>query len=191
MTITRRSAAVFILTIVALALPGLIVAWDSYPPEGWTTDITEAVARAGREDRRILINFTGSDWCTWCRKLEGEVFAEQAFIDYADEELVLVFLDFPNSISQSEEATYRAQYPVFETIYDELTGSQGAAAGVRVSGVTQSDLPARRSPRKASPTPSGTSSHRQCSSCQALSSRRAASVPADRSIPAWPRSRSK
>lgn len=49
------------------------------------------------------------------------------------------------AISQSEEATYRAQYPVFETIYEELKGaSGGAAAGVRVSEVTMSELPARR-----------------------------------------------
>ena len=45
-----------------------------------------------------------------------------------------------NAISSSEQATYRAQYPVFETMYNELTN----AAGVRVSGVVQSDLPATR-----------------------------------------------
>jgi flagellar basal-body rod protein FlgC len=48
-----------------------------------------------------------------------------------------------NAVSGSEQETYRGQYPVFETIYNDLTGD-GAAAGVRVSGIVQSELPAIR-----------------------------------------------
>lgn len=49
-----------------------------------------------------------------------------------------------NAVSSSAEETYRAQYPVFETMFNELTSSNGmdSVAGVRVSGVMQSDLPA-------------------------------------------------
>lgn len=49
-----------------------------------------------------------------------------------------------NAVSSSAEETYRAQYPVFETMFNELTTSNGmdSVAGVRVSGVMQSDLPA-------------------------------------------------
>ena len=50
-----------------------------------------------------------------------------------------------NTVSSSEGETYRAQYPVFETIYGELTaGEDGAHAGVRVREIVQSELPARR-----------------------------------------------
>ena len=45
-----------------------------------------------------------------------------------------------NAVSGSEAATYRAQYPVFQTMYNELTNS----AGVQVTGIVQSDLPANR-----------------------------------------------
>ncbi|MFK8043740.1 flagellar basal body rod protein FlgC [Congregibacter brevis] len=49
-----------------------------------------------------------------------------------------------NAVSSSAEETYRAQYPVFETMLNELTAGNGmdAVSGVRVSGVMQSDLPA-------------------------------------------------
>ncbi|EAQ98464.1 flagellar basal body rod protein FlgC [Congregibacter litoralis] len=49
-----------------------------------------------------------------------------------------------NAVSSSAEETYRAQYPVFETMLNELSSANGmdAVAGVRVSGITQSDLPA-------------------------------------------------
>jgi flagellar basal-body rod protein FlgC len=51
-----------------------------------------------------------------------------------------------NAVSSSEQDTYRAQYPVFEAMYNELTSDTGAdtVAGVRVTGIVQSDLPARR-----------------------------------------------
>jgi flagellar basal-body rod protein FlgC len=47
-----------------------------------------------------------------------------------------------NAVSGSEATTYRGQYPVFETIYSDLTGAaDGSSAGVRVSGIVQSKLP--------------------------------------------------
>jgi flagellar basal-body rod protein FlgC len=49
-----------------------------------------------------------------------------------------------NTISSTEEGVYRAQNPVFETIYNELTGNGEVSAGVRVTEVIESDLPARR-----------------------------------------------
>ena len=50
------------------------------------------------------------------------------------------------AVSSSEEGTYKAQYPVFEAVFNELSaaGDAGASAGVRVSGIVQSELPARR-----------------------------------------------
>jgi flagellar basal-body rod protein FlgC len=51
-----------------------------------------------------------------------------------------------NAVSSSEEGAYRAQYPVFEAVFDELSaaGDAGVSTGVRVSGIVQSELPARR-----------------------------------------------
>ena len=43
----------------------------------------------------MLLNFTGSDWCSWCKKLDAEVFSKKEFSDYAKKNLVLVEVDFP------------------------------------------------------------------------------------------------
>ena len=75
----------------------------SYPPAGWVTDVREAVRKAEAEDKEILIDFTGSDWCVWCQKLEKEVFSTREFMEYAEENLVLLFVDFPSGIDLSEQ----------------------------------------------------------------------------------------
>jgi len=52
-----------------------------------------------------------------------------------------------NAVSSSERDTYRAQYPVFESAYQEAAAEvigDSDLAGVRVAGILTSDLPARR-----------------------------------------------
>ena len=61
----------------------------------WLNDFSQAKAIAASTGRPILINFTGSDWCGWCIKLDKEVFSQKAFKEYAAEELVLFKADFP------------------------------------------------------------------------------------------------
>ncbi len=68
----------------------------------WLTDITAAQAQAKKEKKYILIDFSGSDWCHWCVKLEEEVFSKKEFAEYADKNLVLVLADFPRVSNQSE-----------------------------------------------------------------------------------------
>ena len=62
----------------------------------WLDDFTAAKAVALKEGKPILANFTGSDWCPWCIKLEKEVFSQKEFQDYASANLVLFIADFPN-----------------------------------------------------------------------------------------------
>lgn len=62
---------------------------------GWTDNYEAAKAQAKKENKVLLLNFTGSDWCGWCIKLHDEVFSKKAFKDYAKEKLILVELDFP------------------------------------------------------------------------------------------------
>lgn len=68
---------------------------ESYPPKGWETNIFKAVAKAQQEDKKILLNFTGSDWCGYCIRLEENIFSKDEFQQYAENELVRVFIDFP------------------------------------------------------------------------------------------------
>ena len=69
----------------------------------WTTSVPEAKAKAEKEGKLILLHFTGSDWCPWCKKLDAEVFSKPEFSEYAKKNLVLVKVDFPHHISQSED----------------------------------------------------------------------------------------
>jgi protein disulfide-isomerase len=51
----------------------------------------------------VLLDFTGSDWCGWCMKLDREVFSKQKFKEYAKANLVLVEVDFPRAKYQSKK----------------------------------------------------------------------------------------
>ncbi len=60
-----------------------------------TEDFNSARKKAKEEGKMILIEFSGSDWCIPCIRLEKEVFNKEAFIKYADAHLVLLKADFP------------------------------------------------------------------------------------------------
>lgn len=72
--------------------------------EEWITSFEEAKAKAQKENKDILINFTGSDWCTWCIRLAQEVFSEPGFAEYAKDKFVLVEADFPMNPQGQPEA---------------------------------------------------------------------------------------
>ncbi|PYJ00483.1 MAG: hypothetical protein DME25_20590 [Verrucomicrobia bacterium] len=48
------------------------------------------------------MNFTGSDWCGWCKRLDKEVFSTKEFGDFAKDNLALVEIDFPSRKAQSD-----------------------------------------------------------------------------------------
>lgn len=69
----------------------------------WTGNLEKAIEQAKKENKAVLVNFTGSDWCIWCKRLSAEVFQQKEFETYAKDNLVLVMLDFPKNIEQSQE----------------------------------------------------------------------------------------
>jgi thioredoxin-related protein len=69
----------------------------------WRTDLPKAIEEAKAENKLVMVDFTGSDWCGWCIKLDKEVFSQTAFIDYANKNVVPVKIDFPRKLEQSEE----------------------------------------------------------------------------------------
>ena len=69
---------------------------------GWMTDFAAAQKLAKETKKPMLVDFTGSDWCPWCIRLDKEVFAQKAFRDYAAGNLILVKIDFPRGIQQSD-----------------------------------------------------------------------------------------
>lgn len=83
----------------------------------WMTDFAAATAKAKQENKPLLVDFTGSDWCGWCIKLDNEVFSKKAFKEYAAENFVLVEIDFPSrKVKQSAEL--KAQNEALAEKYD-------------------------------------------------------------------------
>ena len=69
----------------------------------WLTDLPKAQAKAKEEKKLVMLDFTGSDWCGWCIKLNKEVFSKPEFAEYATKNLVLVEVDFPRTKKLSAE----------------------------------------------------------------------------------------
>ena len=50
----------------------------------WTTDYKAALTQAKAQNKLVLLDFTGSDWCGYCKLLDKEVFTTSSFKDFAD-----------------------------------------------------------------------------------------------------------
>lgn len=75
----------------------------------WLTDAPAAFARAAKENKPVLMDFTGSDWCGWCQRLDKEVFSTVAFATYAKKNLILLKVDFPRSLKQTDSEKQQNQ----------------------------------------------------------------------------------
>jgi thioredoxin-related protein len=82
--------------LLALLCSLIIATHVSFGAAGWTDNYEKAVAQAKAEKKLVLLDFTGSDWCGWCIKLDKEVFSKPAFKAFAKDNLVGVTVDFPN-----------------------------------------------------------------------------------------------
>lgn len=69
----------------------------------WHTDVKEAIAIGNKEKKPLLLFFTGSDWCGWCIRLQKEVLKTPEFQKWANENVVLVELDYPRRTPQTPE----------------------------------------------------------------------------------------
>jgi len=68
----------------------------------WLTDYAKAQAQAKKENKAILMDFTGSDWCPPCQQIKKTVFSASEFAKFATQNLVLVEVDFPENKEQTE-----------------------------------------------------------------------------------------
>lgn len=83
----------------------------------WLQDFDQAKQQAKAEQKHLLIDFTGSDWCTWCIRLEDEVFSKAPFQTSAPQQFVLVKLDYPRDQSRVTDEV-RAQNEKLQQQYE-------------------------------------------------------------------------
>ena len=86
-----------------LLLPALLATAAAAKDPAWQTDFQAAQAKAKAQKKILLVAFTGSDWCPWCKKLKAEVFDKPAFASEAQKRFVLVEVDFPHEKKLSDE----------------------------------------------------------------------------------------
>ena len=71
--------------------------------DGWLINFDEAAKLSIKSGKPILANFTGSDWCGWCIRLNKEVFVTPEFKNWASENVILLELDYPRRVQQTDE----------------------------------------------------------------------------------------
>ncbi len=69
-------------------------------PGKWTQDLIAASEYAKENNLPIMLMFTGSDWCYWCKLMDKSVFSGNEFFDWAKDNVVLVAIDFPRDKSK-------------------------------------------------------------------------------------------
>ena len=77
-----------LLSLCLLAMPCVALT-------GFDDDFDAVARRARTSSKPMFVLFTGSDWCSWCVKLENEVFSQREFLDYATNAWELSVVDFP------------------------------------------------------------------------------------------------
>lgn len=125
-----------------IVLAAVAISTGAFAAEGWITDFEKAKATAKEQSKPIIIDFSGSDWCGWCIKLDKEVFQKQAFKDYAKDHFVLMLADFPSDkskqspevIKQNEKLAKEFGVRGFPTVFvlaadGSIIGKTGYQAG--------------------------------------------------------------
>jgi thioredoxin-related protein len=86
---------------------GVVIAGSAQADPGWQTDYKKAQEEAKTNKKLLFVDFTGSDWCGYCIRLNRDILSKPQFKDYATKNLVLLEIDFPRAKPQS--ATLREQ----------------------------------------------------------------------------------
>lgn len=68
---------------------------NSTTPEGWSDDLDAALKLAREQKKFVLVLFTGSDWCGWCKKLKADTLMQSEFLDFSSKHLIKVYIDLP------------------------------------------------------------------------------------------------
>ena len=89
---------------VGLLIGVCLFAITGWAAEGWLTHMDLAAKKASKEGKHLLLDFSGSDWCGWCIRLDKEVFQKENWKEYASEHLIQVLVDFPQDKSKQSKA---------------------------------------------------------------------------------------
>jgi thiol:disulfide interchange protein len=87
--------AITYLAVFALSASALVGSAFAEPLKGWGEDLAKAIEKAKAENKAVLVEFTGSDWCPPCKMMRSNVFSKTEFVDAASKKFILVEIDMP------------------------------------------------------------------------------------------------
>jgi thioredoxin-related protein len=127
-----KNNVLFFFLVMVLLLPLSLLAQD------WRTNWDDAKSEAEKENKKLILVFSGSDWCIPCIKLEKEVWENSTFNEYAKENYVLFRADFPkrkknklDNITQKRNDMLAAEYnPKGYFPFVVIIDSQGNVRGL-------------------------------------------------------------
>ena len=66
----------------------------------WMTDLKAAGKKAAAEDKLLLVEFTGSDWCSYCIQQKKAVLDKPEFAEWANKHCIAVEIDIPQDATR-------------------------------------------------------------------------------------------
>ncbi len=73
----------------------LLTCATSITAQEWTYNLNEAIEKAIKEDKNVVLVFSGSDWCASCIKLEKKIWESEEYQKLAEKYFVMLKVDFP------------------------------------------------------------------------------------------------
>ena len=133
----------------AILAPALLLLSAAAPTvqasDEWIPDFDKALELAKAQKKDLLVDFTGSDWCGWCTRLDKEVFGLPEFTTVAEKSFVLVALDYPSkeenkakvpNPTRNEELRKKHDVRGFPTVLlMNVDGEVFASTGYQAGGV--------------------------------------------------------
>ena len=86
-----------------LAIPQEKVISNPANNSGWLINYEDVYNQSIEQNKPIMANFTGSDWCGWCKKLKKAVFDTETFKKWAEQNVILFELDYPRRTPQDSD----------------------------------------------------------------------------------------
>ncbi|MGE3954898.1 MAG: thioredoxin family protein [Parachlamydiales bacterium] len=133
-------AALSFTFLLTAALPSLAEAKAKQKIE-WLHNYDKAVELSKSEHKPILIFFTGSDWCGWCKKLKKEVFDKPEFAESMGDKFVYLEIDQPmkgqSSDLEEQKDKLQKQYGIRglpAVVIVDSNGRQIAQTGYKEGG---------------------------------------------------------
>ena len=98
---TQRCPVLSSVVFAVFVASALASTQEASAKPGWLENFAEAQKLSKEEGKPLLLDFTGSDWCGFCIRLDREVFSKAAFRDFAEKNFVLMEVDYPRNKPQT------------------------------------------------------------------------------------------